>query len=496
MARRKTKAASVADPSTASSSQTITGTPPVRADRKRTQPKPTTPAAQHLQPVERPVDFKGIEQLIFVDASTLKDHPDNWKIHTKRQLDALDTEFSTVGWVLPLVYNKRTGRLLDGHGRKRTDYARQKKIVPVVIGSWPPEEEDQIMLHLDPIGGMFETEGAKFRALMDRHKTATASLTESLSQHQQESMKQVNDALVLHQEAIDYGAPASFLPDPTLYDEGKTSVTGHTDARKDVLDIESADDTIPGMYGLKLFEELPFNCFGELAAYGIPPLVPELLASIPPSLQTWVGPETPEGDAYFYIYGCAAIEKVRSNKLIVAFYTYDRKFESVWNDPRKFTARMINFKVHSAITPNYSPWEGCPFWLDVYQTARARWLGRYWQATGQLRVIPDMALSNLQDNERLQVRLAGMPRELPAIAIQVQQKGESNPEGYYAQRRANLLKLLKHLHPSQILLYHGPDLPGNWCVGIDKSIEIIPVKSWMWERGKVLKEKEYLTETT
>lgn len=436
-----------------------------------------------------------MEQLVFVDASTLKDHPDNWKTHTQRQLKALDAEFNTVGWVLPLVYNLTTGRLLDGHGRKRTEYAREKKIVPVVVGRWTPEEEDQILLHLDPIGGMFETEGSKFRALMDRHKDHLAEISGELEQHHEDAMKHVDETLEMHHDAVDYGAPASFLPDYTMYDASSdAAITGKGDSRKDILDIEDADESLPGMYDLKLFEELPFNCFGQGGLFNIPALRPEMLASIPSSLQTWVGPETPEGDAYFYIYGCAAIEKVRSNKLIVAYYTYDRKFESIWNDPRKFTARMINFNVHSVITPNFSAWEGCPAWYDIFQTARARWLGRYWQETGKLKIIPDITLSNLSDDERLKMRVSGLPKELPAISIQVQQKGEANPEGFYAQRKTGLLRFLKYVHPFQILLYHGPDLPAKWDMGIDKSIEIIPVKSWMWERGKVLRDKEYLSE--
>lgn len=446
-----------------------------------------------LKPVARPSDFKGIESLIFVDASTLSDHPDNWKTHTKRQLDSLDAEFNTVGWVLPLAYNLTTGRLIDGHGRKRTDYAREKKVVPVVVGRWTPEEEDQILLHLDPIGGMFETEGGKFRALMERHKQSTADLAEQISEQHQEAIKEVNDSLEIYNESLEYGAPASFLPDYSLYaDDAPTAATGtRDDPRKEAVDIEESDDSLPGMYDLKLFEELPFDCFGKGGTYDIPLLRPDMLAEIPGELQTWVGPETPEADAYFYIYGCAAIEKVRSNKLVVAYYTYDRKFESIWNDPRKFTARMINFNVHSVITPNFSVWEGAPWWFEIYQIARARWLGRYWQETGKLKVIPDVLLGNLPDDDHVKLRVAGLPKGLPCISVQVQQKGEADVEGFYARRKIALLKVLKLLEPKQLLLYHGPDLPKNWTMDL-KNTQVIPVKSWMWERGKVLKDKDYL----
>ena len=186
--------------------------------------------------------------------------------------------------------------------------------------------------------------------------------------------------------------------------------------------------------------------------------------------------------------------------MIVAYYTHDYKFESIWNDPRPFTARMLNFKVHAVVTPNFSPWAGCPFWYDLTQTARSRWLGRYWQEAG-LNVIPDITLSNLTKDQkdfeqRLQMRLAGLPQELPCISIQLQQKGnKSTVDAIYAHRRVALLKMLEYIHPQQIILYHGPDLPPDWIerlIAKKGDIQVIPVKSWMQERTKVMREKEYM----
>lgn len=476
-------------------SESVPAPSPVSKKTRGTKPS-TSPSGKGtpIRVAERPPDFKGIEQLVFVDAATLTDHPDNWKTHTRRQLSALDAEFDTVGWVLPLAYNLTTNRLLDGHGRKKTDWVKRHRIVPVVIGRWSPEEEDQILLHLDPIGGMFETTGSKFRALMDRHKAQSQELIDSMTAAHREAMEHVDETLEIHNEAVDYGAPASFLPDFSVYDESKSANHLGTDSRKDIIDIEESSSALPGMYDLKLFSELPFDCFGQGALYNIPVLREDMLSDVPSPMQNWVGPETPEAESYFYIYGCAAIEKVRSNKLVVAWYTYDHKFESIWSDPRKFTARMINFDILAAITPNFSIWENCPLWFEIYQTARSRWLGRYWQDTNKIRIVPDIQLSNLRDDERFKLRMTGLPRDLPAISIQVQQKGDADPEGYYAMRRVALLRVLKHLCPRQIILYHGPDLPKNWTSGIDPGIEIIPVKSWMWERGKVLREKEYLNQ--
>lgn len=450
-----------------------------------------------LKVVERPSHFKGIEQLVFVEASSLKNHPDNWKTHNKRQLDSLDAEFSSVGWVAPMVYNLETGRLLDGHGRKQTQHVKQTGVVPVVVGRWKEEEEDQILLHLDPVGGMFETDGAKFRVLMDRYKKETKESLEEVQEEHKHALDHLNESLETHTEALEYGAPASFLPDYTLLSPEQRADDGDVlaeqkDERENVVKMEESSAYLGDVKGFQTFWEMPFNSFGKGGLHNIPDLREDMLGSVPSHMQTWVGPGTPNADSYFYIYGSCAIEKIRSNDLIVAYYTHDYKFESVWNDPRKFTARMVRFKVRGVVTPSYSPWLGSPVWFQIYQIARSRWLGRYWQEAG-LKVIPDIALVNLEHDEMLPLLLTGLPKEPPCVAIQAQNKGGMQPEAYYALAKTAFLKVLKHIHPRQILVYHGPDLPKGWLSGVDSTTtEIIPVKAWMWERTKIMKQKDYL----
>lgn len=452
--------------------------------------KPRSKPRKELKVVERPADFPGIETLVFAEASSLNEHPDNWKTHTDRQVNALDAEFDTVGWAGAYLYNRATGNMLDGHGRNRTKEVKRRGVVPVLVGSWTPEQEEQILLHLDPIGGMFETEGAKYRALMAKHRKTQEETVNQLQEQHRAAINDLNDALDTHTESIDYGAPPSFLPSADLY--ANSPAYGDED-KKDVVDLDSTSPYVAdSTFDLKSFEEIPFDAFGR-GGLDIPALIPDMIAEPPEKLQTWVGPETPDADAYFYVYGCAAIEKVRSNRLIVAYYTYDHKFESVWNDPRKFTARMLNYQVHSVITPNYSCWNGIHKAYDIWQTFRSRWLGRYWQSVG-LKVIPDLQVSNIEHDDVFAWRMGGLPVGLNCVATQMQQKGETDPEAYYAQKKKLLLKALRHLQPKSLILYHGPDLPPTFLRGIPESTRVIQVRSWMWARGEILKGKEYLTD--
>lgn len=463
-----------------------------RTATKKTPAKKSSPSPEkpQLRVVNRPEDFKGIEQLIFVEADSLQEHPENWKTHTKRQLDSLDSEFSTVGWALPMVYNLNTGRLLDGHGRKNTKHVKKTGIVPVVVGRWSEEEERQILLHLDPIGAMFETDSHKYKALMGKYKEDLAKFSDQIEETHAKQLEEINTALDTHHESINYGAPKSFLPDFTIYEDKHKEEAPDVDNLPEEFEFDEAPQKLPGAYDLKTWEETPFNAFGKGGMFDIPTLRPDRLGSLPEKMQTWAGPETPEADAYFYVYGSAAIEKVRSSDMIVAFYTHDYKFEAVWNDPRKFTARMINMGIRAVLSPNFSIWEQCPLAFEVWQTYRARWLARYWQEAG-LNVIPDILLSNFGDKQRFELRLMGIPRELPCIAVQMQQKGESQPERYYASALKNLLKCLDVLKPQSLLIYHGPDLPQHTIQTLRERVRVVLVNSFMNERQKILKQKEY-----
>ena len=57
-----------------------------------------------------------------------------------------------VSWAGAFLFNERTGRLIDGHARKKI--ARKGEKVPVLIGSWSEDEERKILLTFDAIGEM------------------------------------------------------------------------------------------------------------------------------------------------------------------------------------------------------------------------------------------------------------------------------------------------------------------------------------------------------
>jgi hypothetical protein len=121
-------------------------------------------------------------RLEWLDAAELQDNPANWRLHPYAQEAALLDAKHEVGWAGALLYNERTGHLIDGHLRKKI--AKKGEKVPVLVGSWNAEEEAKILATLDPIGMMAQIDQRALEALLGSvrfESSAIASLLESLA---------------------------------------------------------------------------------------------------------------------------------------------------------------------------------------------------------------------------------------------------------------------------------------------------------------------------
>ncbi len=108
---------------------------------------------------KRPLDLR------YVQARTLTPNPANWRTHPEKQLGALKELIhdDEVGWAGALLFNERTGRLVDGHGRLKV--VDPNAYVPVLVGSWSEAAEKKILLTLDPIAAMAAASAEQLRAL-------------------------------------------------------------------------------------------------------------------------------------------------------------------------------------------------------------------------------------------------------------------------------------------------------------------------------------------
>jgi DNA modification methylase len=110
----------------------------------------------------------------------LTDNPRNWRTHPDAQLAALADVIAEVGWAGACLYNERTGRLIDGHARRRIARDQGCQKVPVLVGSWDEPTEVKILASLDPIGAMAQADSAKLELLLREVSTGSDALQQLL----------------------------------------------------------------------------------------------------------------------------------------------------------------------------------------------------------------------------------------------------------------------------------------------------------------------------
>jgi len=103
--------------------------------------------------------------------SELTPNPKNWRKHPKGQAEALSGAIEEVGYLIPVTWNERTGKILDGHLRVELARANHEETIPVNVVDLSEEEEAKALLTLDPITAMAEADKDLLKALMDQVST-------------------------------------------------------------------------------------------------------------------------------------------------------------------------------------------------------------------------------------------------------------------------------------------------------------------------------------
>ena len=115
--------------------------------------------------------------------------------------------------------------------------------------------------------------------------------------------------------------------------------------------------------------------FPSSNGYGIPDLLHTPLSQIP----AWLVPYR---------------QRIRINEPLddgaVHFFLDDYRFETVWNRPVKALEALAPYQ--TVLTPDFSLYRDWPLMLQLWNTYRNRWCGRFWQEQG-FSVIPTISWS-------------------------------------------------------------------------------------------------------
>ncbi len=119
-------------------------------------------------------------RLVYMTPAELEDNPRNWRTHPETQLAALSAAIGEVGWAGVCLFNERTGRLIDGHLRKKLALRNGIEQIPVLVGNWSEEDEAKILVTLDPLSAMAEADAGKLEELIASVQTESPALREML----------------------------------------------------------------------------------------------------------------------------------------------------------------------------------------------------------------------------------------------------------------------------------------------------------------------------
>jgi ParB-like chromosome segregation protein Spo0J len=122
-----------------------------------------------------------IKELRRVPASQLIPNPRNWRTHPKSQQDALKGVLSEIGFADAAIARELpdgTLMLIDGHLRAET---ATDSPVPVLILDVTEEEADKLLVTLDPLAAMADTNAEALEAVLTDVETNSEAVSEMLS---------------------------------------------------------------------------------------------------------------------------------------------------------------------------------------------------------------------------------------------------------------------------------------------------------------------------
>lgn len=122
-----------------------------------------------------------IKELRRVQASELLPNPKNWRTHPKSQQDALRGVLSEVGFADAAIARELPDgslMLIDGHLRAET--AADAK-VPVLVLDVTEEEADKLLVTLDPLAAMADTNAEALESVLGSVETNSEAVSEMLS---------------------------------------------------------------------------------------------------------------------------------------------------------------------------------------------------------------------------------------------------------------------------------------------------------------------------
>ena len=384
-----------------------------------------------------------VKELRNVPAKELLANPKNWRLHTEDQELILRDVLDKVGFCDALLAREtEDGELLliDGHLRK--DLAENEE-VPVLVLDITEEEADYVLATYDGITNLAYADEDKLQSLIEGLSDNAEKITTGVLYGDEYPDLEVWDS-------VDFEAGGYV---DTYKDESEPGVDVAPDELVDRVmseeDLEAEEEKLTHIWEKIYDSSLP---------YGMPPIDISMCAELPPhGVSAFMGYNSDtdylndEEQWWLLLYGREPKSKqalLPVERTILGFYVDDWRFEGMWTNPVPSLARLKNFGLQYAITPNYSLYAEFPMAVQLFNVYRSRWVGCAMQDAG-IKVIPDIQWSDQQSYEYC---FLGVPVGCPCVSIQFQTRSGVD-ENY--SRMEGLQALMEAVEPQSLLIYGG-----------------------------------------
>ena len=127
------------------------------------------------------------------DPYSLADNPRNFRSHPQAQRRSLHAALASLGWLQPLLYNERTGRLIDGHLRRQEAIESGFTEVPVLVVDLDENSELAALASIDSITNQADVNDAQFADLLRNLGDSKDDLIKALAEREDDSFGDVVD---------------------------------------------------------------------------------------------------------------------------------------------------------------------------------------------------------------------------------------------------------------------------------------------------------------
>ena len=120
-------------------------------------------------------------------------NPRNPRRHPKNQREAVADSLGRVGFIAPVIENRQTGHLLDGHERVWQALQEDNADVPYVVVDVAEADEAYVLATFDPMTALAEIDAEAFAELLKEVQTDSQAVQEMLAEQATASLKELGE---------------------------------------------------------------------------------------------------------------------------------------------------------------------------------------------------------------------------------------------------------------------------------------------------------------